>query len=72
MTFELYQRWHDPRFVNLTRHKDDYILFKDDAMPIIWRPDTYIANEMPNGLFETTPTDYVTAFPNGSLYQSTR
>ena len=72
MTFDLYQTWHDPRFVNLSRPKDDYILFKGESMATLWRPDTYIANEMPNGLFETTPTDNVKAFPNGTLFLSTR
>ena len=72
MTFELYQTWHDPRFVDFSRQKEDFILFNDASLNTLWRPDTYIANEMPNGLFETTPTDHVKAFPNGSMFQNTR
>ena len=72
MAFELHQTWYDPRFFNSSRQQEDFILFKNDDLQSLWRPDTYIVNELPNGVFETTPTDFVKAFPNGSMFQNTR
>lgn len=72
MSFELHQIWRDPRFYNASGNKDGFTLFKDADFKLLWRPDTYIANELPNGVFETTSTDFVKAFPNGSLFQNTR
>ncbi|XP_061173433.1 gamma-aminobutyric acid receptor subunit pi-like [Saccostrea echinata] len=72
MTFDIRQSWKDQRFVNASRNPNDYILYKAEEFENLWRPDTYIANEMPNGLFETSLTDNIYAYPNGSLYLTTR
>ncbi|XP_078314708.1 glycine receptor subunit alpha-2-like isoform X2 [Crassostrea virginica] len=72
MTFDLIQSWKDPRFINSSRNPDDYVVYKAEDFQSIWRPDTYIANEMPNGIFETTPTDNIYAYFNGTLFLTTR
>ncbi|XP_048734814.1 glutamate-gated chloride channel-like isoform X2 [Ostrea edulis] len=72
MTFDILQTWKDPRFENASRHPDDYTIYKAEEFETFWLPDTYIANEMPNGVFETTPTDNIYAYPNGSLFLTTR
>ena len=72
MTFDLLQSWKDPRFINSSLNPDDYVVYKAADFEPIWRPDTYIANEMPNGVFETTPTDNIYAYFNGTLFLTTR
>lgn len=72
MTFDIHQSWMDSRFKNTSRNPNDYNLYKAEEFENIWRPDTYIANEMPNGVFETTPTDNIYAYFNGSLFLTTR
>lgn len=72
MTFDFHQSWTDPRFKNTSRNPNDYNIYKAEDFENIWRPDTYIANEMPNGVFETTPTDNIYAYFNGSLFLTTR
>jgi hypothetical protein len=72
MTFDIRQSWTDPRYENASRHPDDYDIYKGEEFQKFWLPDTYIANEMPNGVFETTPTDNIYAYPNGSLFLTTR
>lgn len=72
MTFDIHQSWTDPRFKNTSRNPNDYNIYRAEEFENIWRPDTYIANEMPNGVFETTPTDNIYAYFNGSLFLTTR
>uniref|UniRef100_A0A8W8HYP0 Neurotransmitter-gated ion-channel ligand-binding domain-containing protein n=1 Tax=Magallana gigas TaxID=29159 RepID=A0A8W8HYP0_MAGGI len=72
MTFDIHQSWTDPRFKNTSRNPNDYNVYRAEEFENIWRPDTYIANEMPNGVFETTPTDNIYAYFNGSLFLTTR
>ncbi|XP_062614461.1 gamma-aminobutyric acid receptor subunit pi-like [Saccostrea cucullata] len=72
MTFDIRQSWRDQRFVNYSRNPNDYTLYKAEEFEKLWIPDTYIANEMPNGLLETAATDNIYAYPNGSLYLTTR
>lgn len=72
MTFFLLQKWNDDRFKNTSSPQNDFEIYRENSWDLAWKPDTYLANEMPNGLVDTTPADYLRIYNNGTLFQSRR
>ena len=72
MIFEAHQSWFDPRYINTSADPNSYTIIKSADFHTLWTPDTFVINQLPNGIYEATPSDFVQIFPNGSLSQTTR
>lgn len=77
MTYFMVLRWNDDRFLRKdsgaqsdNRHVTLY--GTDTDWENIWIPDIYLVNEIPSGLLDYVPTDFIQIYENGTLKMSRR
>ncbi|CAG2251479.1 unnamed protein product [Mytilus edulis] len=76
MTYFMKLRWQDDRFIRSDSidPENNYITLygTDSDWTKLWLPDIFMVNEIPAGIFDVVPTDFIRIYENGTLTISRR